>query len=348
MSAKPIPKINNLDFEQLSQLVPKIGQSVKKVDLAGDVVEPTETKARVKRSRSYEESLEAVRARSAALLEKKQIDFEARVMQESFPWWDDEHRGVPNPFIRSGLFSVRTTTKREYLPNLHVSSLSNYEINYTGQELQQDDLSVWLSLINLARDNKMSDKVRFTGYQLVTDLGWRMHSESYTRAKESIARLKVTGINITSKDSSEGYSGSLIREYAWADADDNGKTKWMVRFEPRVSVLFMDDTTTMLEWETRNRIGPRAAVAMWLHAFYSSHREPIPLAVSKLHELSQSGAPLSTFRRNLKTALDKLVDVGFLEDFKIVNDTVYLKKAARIKAVTSSAPRTVKRLTTKR
>jgi hypothetical protein len=164
-----------------------------------------------------------------------------------------------------------------------------------------------------------------------------MHSESYRRAQESIERLKVTGIKISTKDKAEGYAGSLIREYAWADADEKGNTKWMVRFEPKVSVLFMNDTTTLLEWETRKKIGPRATIAQWLHAFYASHRDPWPLSVQKLHELCRSDAQLSTFRRNLRNALDRLIEVGFLGGYQIVNDQVHVAKTNRpVLAVVSS------------
>ena len=43
-----------------------------------------------------------------------------------------------------------------------ISSLSNYEITYTGQDLQQDDLSVWMSLINLARQTALCKRLANT------------------------------------------------------------------------------------------------------------------------------------------------------------------------------------------
>ncbi|UUZ66229.1 hypothetical protein LP417_35010 (plasmid) [Polaromonas sp. P1-6] len=136
----------------------------------------------------------------------------------------------------------------------------------------------------------------------------------------------MTGIEISTNNKETAYSGSLIREYAWTAKDEKGNARWMVRFEPRVSTLFMEDTTTLIEWETRKKIGTRATVAQWLHSFYSSHRDPIPLKVEKLYELCRSGDSLSSFRRNIKNALNKLVDVEFLTDFSIVNDTVRVQK----------------------
>ena len=318
--------LNNIDLDALEAIGDK--RSTKKTTVRSKITkpdqqDPTQQKINV--------ALEKIKARSQAAGIRQQSAIEARVLQSVLPFWDDENRGVPNPFIRSGLFSVKNTDKRENIKKMRIASLSNYEIAYTGEDLQQDDLSVWMSLINLARNQPMSDSVLFTGYGLIKDLGWRMHSDTYKRIKESIERLKVTSIEISTKNQKDGYAGSLIREYAWTAEDEKGNARWMVRFEPRVSSLFMEDTTTLLEWDTRKKIGTRATVAMWLHSFYSSHREPIPLSVIKLHELCRSVDALSSFRRNIKNALTRLVDVGFLAKFHIENDIVHVHKKLRPK-----------------
>lgn len=322
-------KANTLLSDQLAMITDDLADKTapaKRPRLAG----------KAKEKKTYDQALTAVKQRAAEALKRKQIDYENRILQESFPGWDDDLRGIPNPFIRSGLFSVRNTKLRPFIENMAVASLSNYDIRYRGSELQQDDLSIWVSLINLARSSPLSDKVRFSGYQIVKDLGWRMHSESYKRVRESIERLQVTGITIETKNQSEGYAGPLIREYAWADLDEKGDAKWMVRFEPRVSMLFINDSTTLLEWEMRKKIGTRATLAQFLHAFYTSHREPIPLALKKLHELSRSGATLSTFRRNIVNALQTLVDVGLLSSFDTTKDIVRVVKRSQLHMIAGS------------
>lgn len=266
---------------------------------------------------------------------EERSELDRKVLQEVLPFWDDNSRGVPNPFIRSGIFSVKTGVSREYLDNIRIDSLSNYQVRYEGKELQQDDLTVWMALINLARNQPIADKIFFSGYELIKDMGWRMHSETYEKVKQSIQRLKVTAIQIATSNGAAAYSGSLIRAFGWNEMDpQSGNAKWMVRFEPSVSSLFMEDTTTLLEWQTRKAIGTRATVALWLHAFYSSHRDPIPLPLSKLYELSRSGASLSTFRRNVKNALQTLKEVGFLTDFDVKKgDIVYVTKRLKAKAL---------------
>lgn len=329
---QPIPTLNNLDIEGLQSIGKKRPRKKSSDEVVGSDSRLTSSEDANQTKITAALSKISLRAEAARNRQKNEID--ARVLQEVLPMWDDVNRGVPNPFIRSGLFSVRTSSVREDLKKMRISSLSNYVVTYTGEDLQQDDLSVWMSLINLARNQPMSDSVIFSGYSLIRDLGWRMHSDSYKRAKESIERLKVTGIEISTINQDSAYSGSLIRDYKWSELDDKGNVRWMVRFEPIVSTLFMDDTTTLLEWETRKKIGTRATVAQWLHSFYSSHRDPIPLSVEKLYELCRSGDDsLSSFRRNIKNALAKLVDVEFLTSFSIINDAVHVQKRIRPKLI---------------
>lgn len=266
---------------------------------------------------------------------------EQRVLQAVLPLWDDENRAVPNHFIRSGLFTVNSGLQREFIPDLKIASLSNLDVLYRGEELHQSDLTVWMALINLARNKPLSEGIFFTGYQIVTDCGWRLHSDSYKKVKDAIKRLKVTAISISAKGNESAYTGSLIRDYAFTDANsEDGDTKWMVRFEPRISALFMEDTTTFLQWEERKRIGPRAKLAQWLHAFYFSHRgDPLPNAVSRLHELCRSKDSLSSFRRNLKTALMHLQERDLLESFTVVNDMVRVTKYSKPRLAAVKKPR---------
>ena len=274
--------------------------------------------------------LEELRARTAEAHARKKAQLNSLVLQNELPLWTDDNRGVPNHFIRSGLFSVRNNEVREYVEKVTISSLNNYKIEYTGKELQQDDLSVWMALLNMARKKPIGDSVLFTGYEIIKDLGWSMNTRSYQRVKTSIERMKVTGLEISmnNKDGKKeaAYSGSLIREYLWDSTDDKGNPKWTVTFEPNVAKLLMNDTTSLLEWETRKKIGTRATVAQWLHSFYSSHKEPIPLTEEKLHELARSGDSISSFRRTLKLALQRLVEIGFLSEFNVKNGKVYVTK----------------------
>jgi hypothetical protein len=273
-------------------------------------------------------ALEWAHQRASEALARRQNAQEAIVLQQVLPLWTEDHRGVPNPMIRSGLFGTKASGNRQFLKGEAIASLSNFNIIYKGEELLQDDLSVWLALMNMAARQRIGDAIFFSGYQLVKDLGWRMHSDSYNRCKESISRLKANELKIQVKTGDSGYAGSLIREYAWAALTPDGEEKWMVRFEPMIAELFREDSVTFLAWEQRRQIGPRATLALWLHSYFTSHREPFPVTIAKIHELCKSDEKeLRFFKRRVKAALERLVEIGFLTTFQIVGDTVSVKKA---------------------
>ena len=291
------------------------------------VLDDTEaTDAPVKRQGKKVSSEEFLRKRTEDALQRQaRVD---DVLQEVFPLWTEDRRGVPNPFIRGGLFTTRRSTARESIKSQRIASLSNYAINYSGEELRQDDLSLWICLLTRSRGAKIGQPIYFSAYGMIKDLGWRMHSDNYEKLRQSIERMKLTSVNVLTNNSKGGYAGSLIRDYAFDAIDDNGDVKWMVRLEPAITELFNFDSTTLLEWSQRKKIGARSTIALWLHTFYSSHSEPIPFSVAKIHELSRSEEKkMANFRIRLRQSLDKLVEIGFLLNYSITNDLVYVQKA---------------------
>ncbi len=252
---------------------------------------------------------------------------EQQALQLGFPQWDNDRRGVPNPLIRGGLFTTRVSSARVAFKSEKIASLSNSNILYTGEELRQDDLSCWMSIVNLGRNKTVGEPIFFTGYKLIKDMGWRLHSDSYIRLRGCIERLKVTSVRITLKNDRSGYAGSLIRDFAFDSIDDKGHDSWMVRLEPTIANLFLNDNTTLLEWTQRKKIGTRASLTLWLHTFYSSHREPLPYTVAKLHELCKSEEKkLANFRIRLRISMEKLISIGLLTNYSIVNDVLHVKR----------------------
>lgn len=264
-----------------------------------------------------------------AIARQKNANSDQAILQVLLPLWDDDRRGVPNPIVRSGLFTVRNTKQRALL-NETVASLSTYDVVYKGEELRQDDLSVWMALMTMARKQPIDMPIYFSGYELIKDLGWRMHSESYTRAKACIDRLKFTSLKIATSDLKAMYAGSLIRDFAYAELDEKGNAKWMVRLESKVAQMFLNETTTFLEWEQRKEIGPRASLTLWLHAYFSSHRDPFPITVAKIHELCKSEQlSMANFKIRVRQSLETLASpkVAFLAGYSIHGDMVKVAKA---------------------
>lgn len=299
-------------------------------DAAAEESVPSKPQAKGLRARGLkgDASLNWARAKAAEAVARQRSAQEQIVLQQVLPLWSEDNRGVPNPMIRSGLFGVKQTTSRAIVWSKEIAALSQYSVFYKGQELLQDDLSVWIALLHRASRQPIGDTIFFTGYELVKDLGWRMHSESYARIKECISRLKANELKIQLRGGAAGYAGSLIREYAWDALTPEGDERWMVRFEPMIAELFRDDTVTFLAWEQRKRLGSRAALAQWLHAYFASHRDPFPITIQKIHELTGSEQKeMRFFKRKVRESLERLIEIGFLVEYNIEGDTVRVKKA---------------------
>lgn len=266
--------------------------------------------------------------RDAVLAESAQIQI---------PLWGEAKRGLPNVLARSALFNARKNTEnpeeaRAYLKNTTIASYSCYNITYRGEELRQDDASVFMQLLHLARQFPVGDRVNFTAYSMIKSLGWSMGGDTYKRLRECIERLAANTVKIQVKDHSRGYGKSLVRAFYWKD-DNSGEalTHWSVEFEEEIVDLFGDSAYTLIEWQERRMIGSRATLALWLHSFLATHESPLPLSVSKYAELTETRSKnLFHFRANLKKALDRLKDIGFVEWYEISTaDLVHIRLRPR-------------------
>ena len=231
------------------------------------------------------------------------------------PLWPDQRRGVPNDLVRGALFTVgNVRLKRNFLRNTVVATLSGLEIRYTGEELRQDDQDVFLQIVHLARLVPLGTPVRFTAHAMLKALKWHPNVRSYTRLRDTVARLKATGLEV--RGDKRGYAGSLIRDFFWKD-DSTGENsrEWAVRLEPEIAALFGHVAYSQIEWGQRLALGH---LAKWLHSFYHTHRKPLPIKVDTIRKLCGSATKdLSKFRQLLRDALQELRTVEFLSDFTI-------------------------------
>lgn len=240
---------------------------------------------------------------------------------QQLPLWRDHLRGLPNAMARSALFTCgnRRTARAEYKRE-KIATVAGYEIHYTGSELRQDDEDVFLQIVHFARIQPLGDVVEISGNALLRALGWNSSSKSYARLRDIIERLKEATIKIVQENQTAGYSGNLIRKFAWQSEDASAaRTKWKIYLEKEIIALFADDSYTLLDWEDRTKLG---YLAKWLHSFYYTHQTPVPYKVATLHKLSGSkSTDLAGFRRDLKAALDELMEIGFLSSWKHTPET---------------------------
>jgi hypothetical protein len=246
------------------------------------------------------------------------------------PLWPDATRGIPNELLRSALFNARNRkVPRHFMKDEEISVLGNGRISYRGEELRQDDETVWLQLVHLARPMPIGAMVEFVPASFLTAIGWPTTGQSYDRLRDCIRRLQATSLAFEAERLEKGVSLSMIPEFEWQDATKQALPRWRVRLHLDLVKLFAGDQYTRVEWEQRKSLP--VGLATWLHGFFATHR--VPLAIS-LEDIARGAGLLTSspdeLRRSTKKALDELVKVGFLKSYSIKKGAVQAIRAGWI------------------
>ncbi|MHB0929604.1 MAG: plasmid replication initiator TrfA [Candidatus Nanopelagicales bacterium] len=226
------------------------------------------------------------------------------------PLWPNVVRALPNAFARSALFTVGNRNKpRSSFVSVEIATVNGIRITYSGEELRQDDEDVLLQLLHQARQRNLSDYIEFSSYSILKSLGWTMNTSGYARLQKTITRLDATGVVVHLEDESIKFSGALVRKFIW-----HGE-KWRIYLEPEIVYLFGDTNYTHLYWELRLSLSP---LAKWFHSFFSTHKVPFSYKLSTFRELTATQhKTTSGFKKEVKRALQELVDKEFLSSFEI-------------------------------
>lgn len=218
-------------------------------------------------------------------------------MQQLLPEIFEEKRAIPNCFLRGALFGMVKKGKRALVNNIPIFSMSQYNVTFSGEWLDQNDLELWDSLIYLAKNKAVHDELKITMYELLMTL--RLADTGVNR-KTVITRMKrLSFAQVTIKNGTQEYFGSLIDD-GYIDTTNDGKI--IIKYNKKLSTLFSDDFT-FISVDIRHLLGSNQ-LAKWLYNFYESHKKPVPFTVDFLQKLCRSENSSKDFKYKLKIALD--------------------------------------------
>lgn len=244
-------------------------------------------------------------------------------IQQQLPDIFEDKRVVPNSFLRGALFGVVKKGKRQIVKNEKIFSMSHYDISFSGEYLDQNDLELWDSLIYLAKNKHVDYELRITLYELRKLMGFTQNQRIYDSIVTRAKRLKFAMLEI--KRDKLSFLGSLIDEVT-IDTEDEGKL--VIKFNKKLVTLFSEQDYTIISVDIRKHIGENQ-LARWLYNFYESHKDPIPFKIEFLKNLCRSEANIYKFKSMLKEALD-LVQKGYHSvgrnfDYNIKEDLLYVR-----------------------
>lgn len=232
------------------------------------------------------------------------------------PLWYEQERGTPNSFLRSSLFAAIQGKDRVYLKESVLASTKDVTVKYTGEQLNQDDLTVWDTLVHMAREHPLGTVFQFSAHSLLRRLGLHTGNTEHKRLHSIIIRLTACAVEITHNGNT--YFGPLIK----SGAKDEITRHYAVELNPQLIRLYGQDRWTALNWETRQKLR-RKPLAQALHGYYSSHARPLPVKLETLQNITGSSNPqLASFKRQVKAALEELKKCGFLNGYQVEGDLV--------------------------
>jgi len=258
---------------------------------------------------------------------------------EPFPVWKATNRALPNVVVRSSLFTARNPkVPRAMRRQEPLAVIGPGEIQYTGEELRQDDEDVLLYLVNEARKIYGNDnlanaavnatfRVPFNRGTMVRELGWTRNTRSYKRLRSCMTRLKASELLVKTTISeleSRGRAVSLITQYEWS-----GDEYWV-----ELPVLFFrlyGRQYTSISWDQRQQLP--AGLARWLHAYILSHKQPQPVKIVTIANGAGLKIPttkneLAELRRAIRTASEALKAAGVIASGGVFSgDLFYYEKA---------------------
>ncbi|PTT92922.1 TrfA family protein [Pelomonas sp. HMWF004] len=256
--------------------------------------------------------------------------------------WPETERGVPNELLRCAIFSARNrnTPREVHRANapLLVPVIGGGEIRYIGEELRQDDETVWMQCVHMSKDRR-SPLIMFTPHSFLLELKWPIKDESYTRLLNCLRRLTGGLLEVYSRRFDVGLPTRLLHHYTYSERQE---APWSVTvYDPKDNLLrlFDDLYESRLNWETRLNLPD--GVTTWLHGFFCSHREPFGHKVETLaigaglkidppEDAMLSDKARTTKRKErireakklLRTALQILQDRGFLSSWEITKGNI--------------------------
>lgn len=246
----------------------------------------------------------------------------ARVIQ--LPLWPEHKRGTPNTFLRSALFSAIQGKDRQFLKGQVLAAQDGIKVKFTGQQLNQDDLTLWETLVHIAKQHPLGHSCNFTAHGLLRLMDMHTGGDEHRRLHDAIIRLTACAVEIT--HDGKTYFGPLIQ----SGAKDELTSHYAIQLNRDLIRLYGETHWTALDWQQRRQLR-RKPLAQALHAYFSSHRAPFPVKLDFLRSITGArNSQRADFKRQTRAALEQLVKIGFLDAYTITGDLVTVRRTSAL------------------
>lgn len=237
--------------------------------------------------------------------------------------WNDKQRGAPSAILRSSVFSaVRHGNRTSYETATELTALSSISAKGRGPQLDQADLDTWLMALHLARLEPLGTVITFSAKSFLANMDRADGKSDRDWLTGSLKRLSAFYLHMSVEKKSgktgqleqHAYEGTLLQSFAV----DAATGRLQISLSPALANLFMAGLTR-LDWGTRQRLRGKQ-LALWLSAFYATHKNPYAFKAETLQHLTGSRADAYGFKRLLLRALSECRSAGAIGAYLFPND----------------------------
>ncbi len=302
----------------------KAGETVagQAADMLNSAADPNVTKALSRLQKTLDDPRTKEKQRQRQQDQEQLIKARQSAQIIQLPLWPETKRGVPNVAFRGALFAAVKGQSRKYIENDLLATQEGYQISFTGKQLNQFDLDVWETGLHIADQQQINlgTECRGSIYNFLKIMGKTNAGTNRKYLDGAITRLTACEVKI--KGARYSFRGNLIHRFYQDEATD----QYVMILNPDLVKLYRAGYT-QIEYNDIKKLGQKN-LAKWLYRYYASHVKPYPLTIDKIRALCGSTNPhKGSFTRDLKNALQSLVDIGFLQAFSINGGKVYVQRA---------------------
>jgi len=236
----------------------------------------------------------------------------------------DEASALPSVLARSALFSVIRAGRRKALENINLYKSNEWEINFTGIQLNQQDLDVFLGIVSLLDKAKGEEYVlRTSRRELLSASGRKGRGKTNIEwLKGALRRLMSAGISLKSESKGLSDNCSMIR---WQEDEISDQ---LIIYIQKTQSWLWEDRATYIDMEDRRHL--KGNLTKWMQAYVSScsatDKRPSYIGLNKLKKMCGATSSSKEYKRLLKDALAELMGVSLLKSWEIKNDVLYFVK----------------------
>ena len=156
--------------------------------------------------------------------------------------WREDRRGSPNSFLRSALFAAIQGKDRADFKKVELFSQQGITITYTGEQLNQEDMTVWLALVDLMKKDPLGTECKFTAHEILKYMGLPTGGTQYEQLEIAVRRMTACLVEVETQRYI--YGKSLIEGFV-IDKDTN---QYRVKLSRHLIKLFGDNDWTAIDW----------------------------------------------------------------------------------------------------